>query len=56
MELRNDNALGAVDNEGAVIGHQRNLTKEDFFFLDVANRESFGFRILIVDRQTYLYF
>ena len=55
MKLRNDDALGAVDDEGTVVGHQRNFAKEDFFFLDVANRERFGFRILVVNRQTNLH-
>ena len=37
VQLRNDDALGAVDDERAVVGHQRNFAEEDFLFLDVAN-------------------
>src|SRR6267143_128046 len=37
VQLRNDHALSAVDDEGAVVSHQRNFTEEDFLFLDVAN-------------------
>jgi hypothetical protein len=51
MQLRDYYALGAVDDERAVISHQRNLTEEHFFFLDVTNRERFGFGILVVDGQ-----
>src|SRR4030088_3105515 len=28
MQLRDDDALGAVDDEGAVLAHQRNVTEE----------------------------
>src|SRR5215471_747026 len=38
MELAYDYALGTIDDEGTVIGHQRDLSKKDLFFLDVANR------------------
>ena len=55
MELGNDNALRAIDNEGAIVGHQRNLTKEDLFFLDVANRQGFRFRILVINGQPDLH-
>jgi len=29
--------LSSIDDESAVVGHQTEFTKEDFFFLDVAN-------------------
>ena len=51
MKLANDDALGSVDDERAVVGHQRNFAKEDFFFLDVADRLQAGVRILVVNRQ-----
>ncbi len=40
VQLRYDNALGSVDNEGAVIGHERNLAHVDILFFDVFD----GFR------------
>src|SRR6185369_3740092 len=55
MQLRNDYTFGAVDDERAVIRHQRNFTEEHFFFFDVTNRERFGFRILVVNSQADLY-
>ena len=38
MQLRHDDALGAVDHEGAVAGHQRNLAEVNFLLLDVLDR------------------
>src|ERR1700733_2706251 len=38
MQLRHDNALGAVHHEGAVAGHQRNFAEIDFLLLDVLDR------------------
>jgi hypothetical protein len=43
VQLRNDHALGAVNDEGAVLGHQRNFAKEHFLFLDVADGLCAGF-------------
>ena len=37
MQLRNNDALGTVDDERAVLGHQRNFAEEHFLFLDVAD-------------------
>ena len=54
MKLRNDYALSSVDDEGSVVGHQRNLTKENFFFLDIANRLNVRVGILVVNRETNL--
>src|SRR6202020_1071885 len=36
VELRDDHALGAVDDEGAVLAHQRNAAEQDFLPLLVA--------------------
>src|SRR6266550_6200546 len=55
MQLGHDHALSSVDDESAVVGHQRNFTKEDFFFLDVANRFYVRVRIFVVDSQPDLY-
>ncbi len=38
MELRDDHALGAVDDEGAVVGHDRDLPEVDLLLLHVADR------------------
>ncbi len=35
-ELRHDDALGAVDDEGALVGHHREVTHEDRLLLDLA--------------------
>ena len=56
MKLRDDNALSSVDDERAVVGHQGNLAKEDFFFLDVADRFDVRVRVLVVNREPDLYF
>src|SRR5205807_8347482 len=55
MKLGNDYALSSVDDESSVVGHQRNLAKENFFFLDVANRFYVGVRILVVNGEANLY-
>src|SRR6266851_4050777 len=43
VQLRNDDALRAVDDERAVFRHQRNVAVENFLFLDVAD----GFRATV---------
>ena len=35
-ELRHDDALGAVDDEGALVGHHREVPHEDRLLLDLA--------------------
>ena len=40
VKLRHDDALGSVDDERSVVGHQRDLAKENVFFLDVADRRN----------------
>ena len=51
VQLADDDALGAVDDERAVVGHQRNIAEENFLFLDVANVFRAGVRILVVNGQ-----
>ena len=51
MQLRDDNALGSVDDKGPVIGHQRNLTKEDLFLFDIPNIERLGVGVFVIDRK-----
>ena len=38
VELRDDDALGAVDDEGAVVGHDRDFPEVDLLLLHVADR------------------
>ena len=42
MHLRDDDALGAVDDEGAVVGHERNVAHVDILLLDVLDRLGAG--------------
>ena len=53
MQLRNDDALGPVHDEGAVRRHQRNVAEEDFLLLDVADGLRTRFRVLVVNGQAY---
>ena len=46
VELRDDDALGAVDDERAGVGHQRDLAEVDLLLLHVADRLDAG---LLVD-------
>src|SRR6516225_10135677 len=45
MHLRDDDALGAVDDEGAVIGHKRDVAHVDILLLDVLDRFGAGFLV-----------
>ena len=38
VQLRDDDALGAVDDEGAVVGHQRQLAQIDLLLAHVLDR------------------
>ena len=51
MQLRNDDALGPVDDEGAVVGHQRDFAVEDFLFLDIADALDAGIGVLRIDGE-----
>ena len=51
VQLADDHALGAVDDERAVIGHQRDVAEEDFLLLDVADVLRAGVGILVVNGQ-----
>ncbi len=53
VQLADDHALGAVNNERTVLRHQRNVAEENFLLLNVANRAVAGLRILVPDRQTH---
>src|SRR4028118_1343454 len=54
VELRDDDALRAVDDEGAGVGHQRDFAEEDLLLLDVADGLRLGLRVLVEDRQANL--
>ena len=55
MQLRDDHSLGSIDNEGAILGHQRDFPKEDFLLFDVANGLSSGLLVLIPNHQAHDY-
>ncbi len=51
VQLGNDDALGAVDDERSVLGHQRNIAVENLLLLDVADGFGTGVGILVVNGQ-----
>src|SRR6202011_5271993 len=51
VELRDYHALGAVDDEGPVLGHERDLAEVDLLLLDVADRLRAGVGILVPDHE-----
>ncbi len=51
VELRHDDALGPVDDEGAVVGHQRDVAEVDLLLLDVADRLDAGLGVLVPDHE-----
>ncbi len=51
VQLANNHALGAVDDEGAVLRHQRDVAEEDFLFFNVANGFRARFRVFVVDGE-----
>ena len=51
VHLRDDDALGAVDDEGAVHGHERDIAHVDVLLLDVLDRLRAGFLVDIEHDQ-----
>src|SRR4029079_6053859 len=51
VQLRDNDALGAVDDERAVLGHQRNVAEVDLLLLDVADGLDAGLRVLVPDHE-----
>ena len=51
VHLADDHALGAVDDEGAVRGHERHVPHEDILFLDVLDRAGAGIFVEIEHDQ-----
>src|SRR5229473_2778248 len=55
VQLRDHHALGAVDDEGAVLRHQRDLAEVDLLLLDVADRLGARLLVLVPDNQAHHY-
>ena len=47
MELTDDDTLGAIHHERAILSHQRDLAKIDFLLLDVSNAPIVGLGVHI---------
>ncbi len=55
VHLADDDPLGAVDDEGAVVGHQRHVAHIDGLLLDIADRARAGVFIDVPDDQAQNY-
>src|SRR5215207_2771925 len=55
MKLRNDDAFRAVDDESTVVSHQRDFAEENFFFLDIPDRQNLSVRILVEHSEPDFY-
>ena len=53
VQLADHDALGAVDDEGTVVGHERDLAEEDLLLLDVADRLRSGVLVGVPDDQAH---
>ncbi len=51
VHLRDDDPFGAVDDEGAVFGHQRHIAHIDVLLLDVADRAGAGILVDVPDDE-----
>ena len=51
VQLADDDALGAVDDERAVLGHQRDLAEVDLLLLDVADQALAALARAVVDDE-----
>jgi hypothetical protein len=54
VHLGDDHAFGAVDDEGALVGHQRDVAHVDVLLLDVLDGLGAGFFVHIKDDQAHL--
>src|SRR5262249_41860061 len=52
VQLADNHALGAVDDERAVIGHQRNFAEEHLLLFNIADSLGAGLGVLLINRQT----
>ena len=55
VQLAHHHPLGAIDNEGAVLGHQRQGAEINLLLLDVPDGLGLGIRTQIVDHQAHPY-
>ena len=55
VHLRDDHPFGAVDDEGAVVRHQRHVAHIDVLLLDVADRPRAGIVVEVEDDQAQGY-
>ena len=53
MELAHDHTLGAVDHEGAVVGHERHFAHVDLLFLDLLDHLG-RMRLTVIDDHLQL--
>src|SRR3546814_15624569 len=51
MQLRDDDALGAIDDERAVVGHQRHFAEIDLLFTHVL--DALFLRLAIEDHESH---
>ena len=51
MQLADNDTLGAVDDEGAILRHQGDVAEKDLLFFNVANRFGARFRVLVIDGE-----
>ena len=51
MQLRNNDALSAINDKCAIVCHERNLAHVNILFFDVFDR--LGRRFLVVNDETY---
>src|SRR5436853_294154 len=51
VQLRDDDALGAVDDESAGVGHERQFAHVDLLLLHVLDRLVRGRAVLVVDHE-----
>ncbi len=54
VHLGDDHPLGAVDDEGALVGHERNVAHVDVLLLDVLDRAGAGFFVRLEHDQAQL--
>ena len=55
VHLRDDHPLGAVDDEGALLGHQRDVAHIDVLLLDVLHRAGAGLLVVLEHDQAQLH-
>ena len=54
VHLRDDHALGAVDDKGARAGHERHLAHIDLLFPDILDFLFVTLALLVIDHQARL--